>query len=312
MTRVSRSVQPVQAVAPGTEIAGFRVLADLGTGAASRLYLVQDLRTKHVWALKHVVKRTEKDQRFLDQAEIEYNVGTQLQHPNIRLIEKLVKNRKVIRVSEVFLLLEFVDGISLDKHPPETLSRTVAVMIQVAEGLLHMHHLGFVHADMKPNNVIVTDDGLAKIIDLGQSCRNGTVKQRIQGTVDYIAPEQVHRRAITPSTDVYNLGATIYWCLTGQNIPTAMSDRTGLGFAKDTSQLELPAAPSELNPQVSPELSALVLECVRAEPSERPTMEAVRNRLQIVQVRMENESSGFFQTQPAGRLNKENNKASAE
>ncbi|NOG53434.1 MAG: serine/threonine protein kinase [Planctomycetes bacterium] len=309
---MSRSVQPVQAVAPGTELAGFRVLADLGTGAASRLYLVQDPRTKHVWALKHVVKRTEKDQRFLDQTEIEFNVGSQLKHDNIRTVEKLVKNRKVIRVSEVFLLLEFIDGISLDNHPPETLGSSIAVMTQVAEGLLYMHKLGFVHADMKPNNVIVTDDGLAKIIDLGQSCRNGTVKQRIQGTVDYIAPEQVHRRAITPATDVYNLGATIYWCLTGQNIPTAMSDRTGLGFAKDTSQLELPAAPSEVNPQVPPELSALVLECVRAEPSDRPTMEAIRNRLQIVQVRMENESSGFYPPQQAGVANEENPQTTAD
>lgn len=276
------------AVAPGSDLAGFRILTELGAGAASRLYLVQDPKTKQVWALKHVKKETEKDQRYLDQTEIEYAVGSQLRHPNVRHVERLIKNRRVIRVSEMFLLLELVDGVPLDKMPPETPLEAADIFQQVAEGLLYMHQTGYVHGDMKPNNIIVTDAGLAKIIDLGQSCTVGTVKERIQGTVDYIAPEQVHRRAITPATDVYNFGATMYWCLTGKHIPTAMSNRSGLGMAKDNHQLERPTPVSELNKDVSKEFSDLILECVFPEPDDRPTIETVRNRLQIIHLRLEN------------------------
>jgi len=277
----------VPAIVTGTEIAGYRILSDVGTGAASRLYLVQDQKTKHVWALKHVKKETDKDQRYLDQTENEYNVGSQLVHPNIRHVERLIKNRRLIRVNEIYMLLEFIDGISLDKHPPETILATIDILQQVAEGLLFMHNKGYVHADMKPNNIIVTERSEAKIIDLGQSCRTGTIKRRIQGTVDYIAPEQVHREAITPATDVYNLGATIYWALTGKNIPTAMTDRTGLGFAKSAEQIEAPTPPVQMNPQVPDELNELVMKCVRADPKDRPAMKTVRNQLQVIQVRLE-------------------------
>lgn len=286
---MNSSANPNEALlAPGTELAGFRILKDLGTGAASMLYLVQAPRTKQIWALKHVRKETEKDQRFLDQTESEFAVGSKLRHPNVRRVERLIKNRKLLRVSEMFLLMELVDGIALDRHAPMTVLELADIFTQVAEGLLYMHAQGFVHADMKPNNIIVTEAGHAKIIDLGQSCPIGTIKERIQGTMDYIAPEQVHRRAIKPETDVYNLGATMYWCVTRTHIPTAMTDRTGLGLAKDDHQIEKPTPACELNPEVSTEMSDLILECVSIDPRERPSMEAVRNRLQIIHLRLEN------------------------
>ncbi len=274
-------------VIPGTEIAGYRVIHDLGTGAASYLYVVSDPKTKQVWALKRVRKNSEKDQRFLDQAETEYEVGSRLDHVNIRKVVRLIKNRRVLRVSEVILLLELIDGISLDVQPPTSFLDATHIFQQVATGLMYMHHQGFVHADMKPNNVIVTEDRTAKIIDLGQSCRIGTVKERIQGTVDYIAPEQVHRKSISPATDVYNLGATMYWCLVGRHIPTAMSDRSALGLPKDAHLLEKPVPPIDLVPTIPPALSDLLLECVEVDPAKRPTMESVLHRLQIIHVKLD-------------------------
>ena len=78
------------------------------------------------------------------------------------------------------------------------------------------------HADIKPNNILIDDHGIVKIIDLGQACAIGTVKKRIQGTPGYMAPEQAHRHEITPKTDIYNLGAMMYWTLVGEVIPTSM------------------------------------------------------------------------------------------
>ena len=85
------------------ELFGYKVLAKIGAGAASEIFAVQDPRSKQVYALKHVVKKSDKDQRFLDQCEQEAAIGAKFDHPNIRRIEKLLKNRKLFKVTEVGL-----------------------------------------------------------------------------------------------------------------------------------------------------------------------------------------------------------------
>ena len=104
-----------------------------------------------------------------------------------------------------------------------------------------------------------------------------TVKERIQGTPDYIAPEQVHRRQITPKTDVYNFGATMYWVLTQQHIPTAMSTKSdSLVQGVDDARIERPTPAIELNPRVPKALSDLINHCVEVDPDKRPiTMDKV-------------------------------------
>jgi serine/threonine-protein kinase len=270
-------------------VEGFRVMAELGRGAASIIYLVQDPRTKQVWALKHVVKDTEKDQRFLDQAEQEYKIASRLNSPNIRKVERLIRKKDgLLSVSELYLLMEHVDGASVEREPPQLMDEAVYICEQVAHGLAYMHGQGFVHADMKPNNIIVhhdinSEEMAAKIIDLGQSCKSGTVKQRIQGTPDYIAPEQVHRRAITPKTDIYNLGATMYWVLTRRNIPTALAKGDSLVGSLDDHMIEKPTPVLELNPRVHPRLADLIMQCVEVDPEKRPeSMSLVADRLNLI------------------------------
>lgn len=265
---------------PGAKAAGFTVLAELGRGAASLIYLVQDPRTKQIWALKHVVKENAKDQRFLDQAEKEYEIASRINHPVIRKIPRLIKNRKLLQVKEVFLVMEYIDGHSIEKHPPQTFVEALSIFKQVARGLSHMHDSGYVHADMKPNNICVTDDGAVKIIDLGQACSIGETKERIQGTPDYIAPEQVHRRPITPKTDIFNLGATMYWIFTSQHIPTAIPKGESLVSSIDDEFIEKAKPVSQVNARVPDEISRIVMECVEINPDERPqTMKAVADRL---------------------------------
>jgi serine/threonine protein kinase len=281
-------VKHYQPAKPGAAMAGFRVLAEIGRGAASVIYLVQDPKSKQIWALKHVEKRSSKDQRFLDQALREAEVAQRVRNEYIRGVERVIKGRaRLVQVNEVFLLMEYVDGISVEQHPPDGLEDAVAIFVQTARGLRHMHEKGFVHADMEPNNIVVTEGGGVKIIDLGQACPSGTVKERIQGTPDYIAPEQVHLREITPLTDVYNLGATMYWCLTRRHIPTAMPKEESLVDSLDDQFIEKPVPVSEVNPRVPPALSDLVGRCVEVKPEDRPedmgvvaqTLEAIRSVL---------------------------------
>jgi serine/threonine-protein kinase len=275
---------PVQLHRVGDTVEGYRILADLGQGAASWIYLVQDPKTKQVWALKHVHKGDAKDARFLDQAVFEAEVGQKMSHPNVRRVERVVKKTKgFFQLNDVYLVMELVDGVSMDIAPPTNFTDAVTIFHQVAQGLRHMHAKGFVHADMKPNNVIICTGPNAKIIDLGQSCHSGTIKKRIQGTPDYIAPEQVHRRPITERTDVYNLGATMYWTLTGRHIPTALPKGDALVTRIDDELMDKPVPIQELNPRIHPKLANLVMKCVEVRGEDRPeSMAAVSDQLELI------------------------------
>jgi len=287
-----RMSEPLAQLKVNDEVAGLglHVLQELGQGAASVIYLAQDRKTKQIWALKHIHRGSSKDDRFLQQAIYEGKIASQLDHRNIRKIVKIHKKReKLFSVSDVFLVMEYIDGKSMDLSPPKTLTDAVSLFFQTADALKHMHSRGFVHADMKPNNImIVSEPGhtgpVAKLIDLGQSCTEGTIKERIQGTPDYIAPEQVHRRAITARTDVYNLGATMYAVLSeGKTIPTALAKGDSLVSKLDDSLMVRPQPLAELNPQVPPKLNELVMHCVEVDPGDRPSnMTFVVERLELV------------------------------
>jgi serine/threonine protein kinase len=272
----------------GDTVEGFRVLSELGRGAASVIYLVQDPKNKQIWALKHVQKRGPKDQRFLDQAEAEHKIASSIDHGSIRKIPRMIKKGSLLNTRELYLVMEFVDGVSLHEEKPARLDQIIDVFRQTAHGLAQMHDRGFVHADMKPHNVIVGVDfdgnRTAKVIDLGQSCRVGTVKERIQGTPDYIAPEQVRRGEITPRTDIYNFGATMYWVLTGRNIPTAMGLKNdSLTSSIDETKIAAPAPPRAINPDIPERLETLMLECVKIRPEDRPeSMHLVADKLDLI------------------------------
>lgn len=268
----------------GDIIEGFRVLSELGRGAASIIYLVQDPKTKQVWALKHVEKHSEKDARFLEQAEMECKIAQQLNHEAIRKITKIIKKTKnLVQVKELYLVMEFVDGKSIDIKPPRTLDVAVDIFYQTAMAMAHMHDKGFVHADMKPNNVVVDADWRVKLIDLGQSCPINTVKPRIQGTPDFIAPEQVHRRPITPKTDIYNLGAMMYFVLTKAKIPTALAKGDSLVGSLDDTFIEKPKPVHEVNKNIPVKLSDLIMQCVEIDADKRPAdMRTVADRLNLI------------------------------
>ncbi|QDU34715.1 Serine/threonine-protein kinase PrkC [Poriferisphaera corsica] len=261
------------------EILGFEVIATLGHGARSTIYAVRDKKSRQVYALKRVVRSGPSDQRFIDQAVSEHEVAARFDHPILRKSLKLYRQRSFLRTSEVYVLMEMVDGLTLEQYQSSGIIELVHICKHVATGLGVMHQQNIVHADMKPNNVMVTTSGQVKVIDFGQSCPNGAVKERIQGTPDYIAPEQVMRRNITPQTDVFNLGATMYWMLTKRHVPTMIpKGKAGVDIRTD----EQCVPPSELNPDIPPALSSLIMDCVEQHPKDRPsTMQQLVDRIDI-------------------------------
>ena len=119
------------------------------------------------------------------------------------------------------------------------------------------------------------------MIDLGQACPVGTAKKRIQGTPDYIAPEQVKCLPVSVRTDIYNFGATMYWALCGRKMPTLFT--VGKGENSILSD-DLINTPKQLNPLLPESLSNFVMECTRTNPAKRPAdMAEVIRRLEIIQ-----------------------------
>jgi eukaryotic-like serine/threonine-protein kinase len=279
----------------------YDVLERLGEGARSVIYAVSDPVTRHVYALKHVQRLDSKDLRFVEQMEQEFEISKQFTHQNLRRTYELKINKAMlIKVTEAFLLMELVDGRPLDVRPPRSLLECIDTFIQAAQGLQAMHTMGYVHCDIKPNNILRTEDGVVKVIDFGQSCKIGTIKERIQGTPDYIAPEQVKRKPVSHKTDIFNLGATIYWCLTGRNIPTLYTvDRGDNSFLVD-DRID---TPQDLNPSVPPALSNLVMEMIASKPEKRPAdMQAVIHRLELAKHILAKQARPNYGQPPMERL----------
>jgi serine/threonine-protein kinase len=260
----------------------YEILGKLGTGAGSKIYLASDPATSQVYALKYVVRDEPAQLRVLDQLYNEYKVCSQLSHPVLRKCMAVRDKRTLLfKVTEAALVMELVDGRPMETDPPHDMRVIISCFLQVAEGLSAMHAAGFVHCDLKPNNILRTQDGQIKVIDFGQSCPINTIKPRIQGTPDYIAPEQVRLEPVTARTDVFNFGATLYKVLTGRVVPTLFS--TG-GKANSFVAVDMVAAPNSVRPDVPAALSHLVMECIRSQAHTRPAgMHDVIYHLQLIQ-----------------------------
>jgi len=261
------------------DIGGFTILRRIGVGARSTIYLATDDENDQTIALKRVIYEKPEDARVFEQVLTEYKVAQRIDHPYVRKCYKLKKIRSMFKAKELLLSMEYFDGQNLEDSTSLSLGDVLLVFRMVASGLAAMHQHGFVHCDIKPNNILLNKSGSIKIIDLGQSCKIGTTKQRIQGTPDYIAPEQVRRKPLGPKTDIFNLGATMYWALTGKHAPTLIPKKNKFGLPVTEAR----RAPHELKKQLPLGISKLVMDCIEDDPANRPrNMMTVVSRLDLM------------------------------
>ncbi len=262
---------------------GFRLTKQIGAGAASTIVLGVELKSGKTFAVKHVQRNSPDDDRFLEQVENEYVVSSKVEDPHLRRSFHLHRVRRMLQVRELYLVMEWIDGLTLEKARPNRLNTFLTLFQKIALGLDSLHRAGFVHADIKPINLMLAPKGVVKIIDFGQACPIRHRKERIQGTPDYIAPEQVRRMPLDQRTDVFNLGATMYWVLTSEKYPTAIRGADSRGGINLVTA-DRPVAPIELNDKIPISLSNLVMDCCRDNPDERPAdMKQVGGRLSVVQ-----------------------------
>lgn len=217
-------------------IGNYEVMDRLGAGGMGTVFKARHRRMKRVVALKVLLRTLAEDEHFVHRFQREVETIARLSHPNI----VMAFDADVARVGH-FLVMEFVDGRDLaslvQKGGPLSVFQAVECVLQAARGLDYAHQRGIIHRDVKPDNLLLNVDGVVKVADLGLArvhastdpavVTPGSVITQvggILGTVNYMAPEQaVDSTAIDHPADVYSLGATLYYLLTGRPMYTAQS-----------------------------------------------------------------------------------------
>lgn len=251
-------------------IGKFQVLGNLGAGAHSKILHIRCSDDGKQYALKVVPIDSKEDHKFLEQAQHEFRVAQMLSHPNLIKVYALELQRDwLFRVKKVHLLIEYVNGKTLDQVPRLSIPRLVQIFAKIGAGLYHMHRRGVFHADLKPNNILLSRTGDVKIIDFGLAWIKGEVKNRVQGTPEYMAPEQSRQSTVNEQTDLYNFGATMYRLVTFRHPPSTLPASEGMTLnAKTFKSLLKPV--QELNPKTPKDLAELIHRCLEFQPQNRP------------------------------------------
>ncbi len=264
------------------DIPNYRILEKLGVGAQTRIYRARCMRTGTDYAVKIVKIVRPEDSSFINLLRSELAIGSSIDHPVIRKVYELRLMRQRFRVRGAILFMEYIAGAPLsDKDVQPTLDECLRIFGEVANGLHAMHLAGFVHADLKPNNILLTADGTVKLIDLGQSARTHEAKTKIQGTIDYMAPEQVQRGTLDQRTDIFGLGAALHRTITGKPIPTDMNQTVNM-HSESLIGMRISEVRESTMHHLPTCVSRLINECCQSDPGNRiPDMPALIERIEL-------------------------------
>lgn len=167
---------------------------------------------------------------------------------------------------EAKLLTQFAPGRTIDRLPLLPMPRLLRVLEKIASAVAHMHSRGIIHADLKPNNLILDSGAEVKIIDFGIAQFRGEHKQYIHATREFMAPETATLKLINERTDIYSFGATMYRLATLHMPPAALTV-----VSKGEREFERSYLPAKtLNPRIPIELSDLIGDCLNYQPDRRP------------------------------------------
>ncbi len=244
----------------------YRVLRPLGSGGMATVVLCEDERLGREVAVKRLHAHSPQDaaRRFAREARL----GASLNHPNLVTVYDTITDDEA-----VLIVMEYVPGLTLRevlRDGPLVPQRAAAVVRDAAAGLDHAHAQGVVHRDVKPANVLLRDDGVAKLVDLGiavavdqtRITQSGTVL----GTAAYMAPEQLEGSDTGPATDVYALAAVAYEALAGRR---ARSGRTAVEIAHQVAT-EPPPNVRDIRPELPAGVDAALQRGMARDPAERP------------------------------------------
>ena len=248
----------------------YAVLDALGKGGMARVYLVRDEVLSRDVALKVLWEQYADDEAFVERFRREARSAASLNHPSI---VQVYDQGRAHEDGTYYIAMEYVPGGTLKerikREGPLDHREAAGIAVRVAEALQTAHGRGIVHRDIKPQNVLLTSSGEAKVADFGiawaASSKTITETNLVLGTSAYMSPEQVRGERVGPASDLYSLGVVLYEMLTGEQ-PFRADDP----IATAMKHLEEPVPhPGRANPAVPGGLDALVVKLLAKNPEDR-------------------------------------------
>ncbi|HTK10203.1 MAG TPA: serine/threonine-protein kinase [Ktedonobacteraceae bacterium] len=261
------------AYTPGARIDHYEIVQHLGHGGMSHVFLAKDLQHEgQLVVLKFpnddMIGNVAVFERYRREAEI----GSLLRHPHVQLALNTEEKR-----SELYLVVEYIKGRTLrgviedHEQKPFPPVEVIRLAIQLCDALAYCHEHGVLHRDVKPENIMILEDGSVKIIDFGIALLEGARRvtwRGLSGTVgtpDYMSPEQIKGQRGTASSDIYAVGVILYEMLCGhtpfegENVFAVMNQHVS----------QDPPSLLACNATISPELATVVMRAVRRDPEKR-------------------------------------------
>ena len=247
----------------------YQIFNTIATGGMAVIYNAQDLILERKVALKILKKELSRDQTFQNKFRSEAKASASLIHPNI-----ITTFDFGFDGDRLYIVMEYIDGADLkstiNQNKPQSISQKLDYLLQASSGLGFAHQSGFVHCDVKPQNMLVSKTGTLKITDFGIARALETISREekydvVWGSPYYFSPEQASGKAPSPATDVYSLGVIAYEMMTGE-LPFNAEDSAELARMHRSV---LPKPPRIINSEIPESLNFCILKALSKEPGER-------------------------------------------
>ena len=244
----------------------YEIIEKIGSGGMSNVFRAKDLKLGRMVAIKVLKDEFCTDLDFVDKFKKEAQAAAGLLGENIVNIYDVVDEGRYH-----FIVMELVDGITLKEYirikGKLDITEGVSIAIQVARALKTAHAQHIVHRDIKPQNILITDDSKVKVADFGiaRAVSEQTVNANAIGSVHYISPEQARGGRCDARSDIYSLGITMYEMFTGR-VPFTGESTVAVALAH-LEQAMTP--PGVYNNKISPNLERIILKCTKKDPANR-------------------------------------------
>lgn len=247
----------------------YELLEKRGDGGMAVVYKAKDRLLNRFVAIKILKPEFIRDPKFVDSFRRESQAAAGLSHPNVVSVFDVGKEGNIY-----YIVMEMMEGDTLSdvikREAPLSEKRVIEISRQIAAGLSAAHKKNIIHRDIKPHNIIFSDDGVAKITDFGiaKAVNSGTIvntNTTVLGSVHYLSPEQARGGFVDAKSDIYSLGIVMYEMLTG-TVPFDGENAVSVAMMHINGKVP---APSLENPAVSSLMDAIVLKATARQPGDR-------------------------------------------
>jgi serine/threonine protein kinase len=265
----------------GKRIGDYEILGELGKGGMGRVYKVRNVISDRVEAMKVLLPDLAGQKDLADRFLREIKMLASLDHPNIAALRTAFTAE-----NQLVMIMEYVEGETLAarvERGPVPVADALKYMDDALSALSYAHKQNIIHRDVKPSNMMVTPQGLLKLMDFGiarsGNDKNLTVTGTALGSLNYMSPEQIQGDAVDARSDIYSLGIALYEIVTGKQPFKRDSD-----FAIMAAHMkEMPQHPIELRPDMPQGLNDIILMAIAKDPNQRfQTAEAFRGAINSV------------------------------